>query len=155
MCRGRQRSEGADDLLWMTALSSLSLRTIRSVLSSHTLFVHTCLLPMKHTPQGHQIRIDIASSSFPRYDINYGITNEEAAATTAAAAALSESGGEGGTRGATVCPPPAAGGAMMRVARNTIYSDVEHPSHIAIPMRKVGYKPNCTATFYFLLYFLS
>jgi hypothetical protein len=27
--------------------------------------------------QGHRIRINVSSSSFPRYDINYGVTSSE------------------------------------------------------------------------------
>ena len=45
--------------------------------------------------------------------MNYGVTAEEAA-----------SGVDGEA-------------AVMRVATNTIYSDAAHPSHVAIPMRKV------------------
>ena len=78
--------------------------------------IHT-FLPVDIHTQGHQIRIDIASSCFPRYDLNYGVTAEEAATA--------------GSSGASTAP-------MMRVATNTIYSDHLRPSHISVPMRKVA-----------------
>ncbi|GFH33266.1 PepX_C domain-containing protein, partial [Haematococcus lacustris] len=27
--------------------------------------------------QGHRLRLDVSCSSFPRYDINYGVTSQE------------------------------------------------------------------------------
>ncbi|GAX82516.1 hypothetical protein CEUSTIGMA_g9943.t1 [Chlamydomonas eustigma] len=66
---------------------------------------------------GHQIRLDVASSCFPRYDINYGVTREELE--------------EWKSSDAETLP-------IMRVATNTIYCDAAHPSHIRVPMRKVS-----------------
>ena len=66
--------------------------------------------------------IDIDCSNFPRYDLNYGVTADEAAEH----AMSSEP-----------CHRP-----LQRVANNVIYADAAHPSSIALPMRKVSLDPN-------------
>jgi putative CocE/NonD family hydrolase len=54
--------------------------------------------------RGHRIRLDISSSNFPRFDVNPN-TGE-----------------------------PLNNNRRWRVARNTIYLDRQHPSHIALPI---------------------
>ncbi len=54
--------------------------------------------------KGHRIRVDISSSNFPRFDVNPN-TGE-----------------------------PLNGNRGKRVARNTIYLDGEHASHILLPV---------------------
>lgn len=54
--------------------------------------------------RGHRIRVDIASSNFPRFDVNYG----------------------------TMEPPWSRRTAV--VAENRIYHDPDHPSHIVLPL---------------------
>jgi putative CocE/NonD family hydrolase len=53
---------------------------------------------------GHRIRLEIASSNFPHFDINTG------------------------------CLPPATSAKGLRVAHNRLHFSAEHPSHILLPM---------------------
>jgi len=53
---------------------------------------------------GHRIRLDISSSNFPRYDVNFNTGEPEGRAT------------------------------MKRVATNTIYLDRKRASHVVLPI---------------------
>ncbi|MEW5298648.1 MAG: hypothetical protein WDW36_001743 [Sanguina aurantia] len=61
---------------------------------------------------GHRLRIDIASSNFPRYDINFHVTKEE-------------------VDQARACGSPSP----ERVAHNSIHIDAIHSSHVSLPLR--------------------
>jgi len=54
--------------------------------------------------RGHRIRLDVSSSNFPHFDVNPNTGAPE---------------GTGLTR---------------RVARNTVYLDAAHPSHVVLPL---------------------
>ena len=54
--------------------------------------------------KGHRIRLDIASSNFPRFDVNPN-TGEPIGKQT-----------------------------RTEIANNTLYTDVEHPSHVVLPV---------------------
>jgi hypothetical protein len=53
---------------------------------------------------GHRIRLDVSSSNFPRFDINWNTGEPEARATRKA------------------------------IARNTVYFDRDMPSHVVLPI---------------------
>ena len=53
--------------------------------------------------KGHRIRVDIASSNFPRFDRNPNTG------------------------------PPFGQDTDLRVAHQTVYHDAEHPSHVVLP----------------------
>jgi len=55
-------------------------------------------------PHGHKIRLDISSSNFPRFDVNPN-TGE-----------------------------PLNNNRRWQTAKNTIYNDAKHPSHIVLPV---------------------
>jgi putative CocE/NonD family hydrolase len=54
--------------------------------------------------KGHRIRLDVSSSNFPHFDVN---------PNTGA---------------------PEAKGLTRQIARNTLYVDAEHPSHVILPI---------------------
>jgi hypothetical protein len=57
---------------------------------------------------GHRIRLDISSSNFPRYDVNYNTGEPEGRATT------------------------------RRIATNRLHLDRAHPSHLVLPVVPVA-----------------
>jgi uncharacterized protein len=57
---------------------------------------------------GHRIRLDISSSNFPRYDVNYNTGEPEGRATT------------------------------RRIATNCLHLDRAHPSHLVLPVVPVA-----------------
>ena len=57
---------------------------------------------------GHRIRIDVSSSNFPRFDLNWNTGEPEGHALT------------------------------RRVATNTVYVDADRASHVVLPVVAVG-----------------
>jgi len=57
---------------------------------------------------GHRIRVDISSSKYPHFDLNFNTGEPEGRAT------------------------------MSRVARNTVHLDAGSPSHIVLPVVPAG-----------------
>lgn len=67
--------------------------------------VEVVLLPTSNLFQaGHRLRLDISSSNFPQFDLNFNTGEPEGAAT------------------------------HVRVAHNRIFVDAEHPSHVLLPL---------------------
>ena len=57
---------------------------------------------------GHRIRLDLSSSNYPRYDVNHNTGKS------------------------------LYGGRDYRIATNTIYHELEHPTHVSLPIQPAG-----------------
>ena len=71
-------------------------------------------------PQGHRIRIDVASSNFPRYDLNFGLGPGEKLQP--------ETESVDGKCGDPTLP-------SRRTTTNTVFFDVSRPSQLLLPLR--------------------
>ena len=79
---------------------------------------HCCAPP----PQGHRIRIDVASSNFPRYDLNFGLGPGEKLQPETQTESVD------GKCGNSAFPG-------RRTTTNTVFFDASRPSQLLLPLR--------------------